>query len=82
MVAELNLGFWTSLYGRENDHLWGTLRPIFQVKGLHRAVIAGQLRERRFLRNRVARYEPILRADQAARYAELVALVGWLSPSA
>ena len=82
VVAELNFGFWTSLYGRESHHLWGTLRPTFQVKGLHRAVIAGQLRELRFLRNRVAHYEPILSADLAARYAELVALVGWLSPSA
>jgi hypothetical protein len=34
------------------------------------------------LRNRVAHYEPILALPLAQRYADIVTLTGWLSPSA
>src|SRR6202022_1170814 len=30
MVAELNFGFWGSLFGRRSHHLWQDLRRIFQ----------------------------------------------------
>lgn len=54
MIAELNFGFWSSLFGRTpGNHLWGVLRPIFQAKGLQRSDIAAQLKDFR-LRNRVA----------------------------
>lgn len=36
MVAELNFGFWGSLFGRHSHHLWGDIRPIFQTGGVQR----------------------------------------------
>lgn len=82
MVAELNLGFWTSLFGREAHLLWGALRPIFQAKGIQRGTIAAQLRDVRHLRNRIAHYEPILALPLAQRYASITTLTGYLSPTA
>lgn len=82
MVAELTFGFWTSLFGRDGTHLWQHLRPIFQAKGIQRGLIAGQLRDLRHLRNRVAHYEPILAQPLAQRYGNLTTLTGWLSPTA
>lgn len=83
MVAELNFGFWSSLFGRTpNNHLWRVLRPIFQTGGLQRGVIAAQLKDFRLLRNRVAHYEPIIALPLAQRYADITTLTGWLSPSA
>lgn len=82
IVAELNFGFWSSLVGHKSHHLWGTLRPIFQAPGIQRSMIAGQLRDLRILRNRVAHYEPILAVPLDQRYASIIALTAWLSPSA
>lgn len=82
VVAELNFGFWSSLFGRQSHHLWQTLRPIFQARGIQRGVIAQNLRELRILRNRIAHYEPIVALPLAQRYADITTLTGWLSPSA
>jgi hypothetical protein len=82
MVAELNFGFWGSLFGRQSNHLWGNLRPIFQAQGIQRPSIALQLSDFRLLRNRVAHYEPILMLPLAQRYADVTTLTGWLSPNA
>jgi hypothetical protein len=82
MVAELNFGFWGSLFGRRSHHLWQDLRPIFQTGGIQRSSIALQLDDFRALRNRVAHYEPILALPLAQRYADITTLTGWLSPSA
>jgi hypothetical protein len=82
LVAELNFGFWGSLFGRRSHHLWQDLRPIFQAKGIQRNNIAQQLGDFRALRNRVAHYEPILALPLAQRYADVTTLTGLLSPSA
>lgn len=82
MVAELNFGFWSSLFGRRSHHLWHDLRPIFQTTGIQRNSLALQLDDFRALRNRVAHYEPILALPLAQRYADITTLTGWLSPSA
>lgn len=82
IVAELNFGFWSSLFGRQSHHLWHVLRPVFLAKGIQRSAIAHELRETRVLRNRVAHYEPILGMALAQRYASITTLTGWLSPSA
>jgi hypothetical protein len=82
MVAELNFGFWSSLFGRRSHHLWQHLRPIFQTTGIQRSDIATQLDHFRTLRNRVAHYEPIIGLPLAQRYADITTLTGWLSPSA
>lgn len=82
VVAELNFGFWSSLFGRHSHHLWQTLRPIFQAQGIQRGANAQNLRELRLLRNRIAHYEPIIALPLAQRYADITTLTGWLSPSA
>lgn len=82
IIAELNFGFWSSLFGRQSHHLWQTLRPIFQAKGIQRGKIANELRDLRLLRNRVAHYEPIIGLPLAQLYASITTLTGWLSPSA
>lgn len=82
MIAELTFGFWSSLFGHDATHLWQHLRPVFQAKGIQRGLIAGQLRDLRLLRNRVAHYEPILAQPLAQRYGSVTTLTGWLSPSA
>lgn len=82
MIAELTFGFWSSLFGRDATHLWQHLRPIFQAKGIQRGLIAGQLRDLRRLRNRVAHYEPILAQPLGQLYGNLATLTGWLSPTA
>jgi hypothetical protein len=83
MVAELNFGFWSSLFGRTpGNHLWRVLRPIFQAKGLQRSDIAARIKDFRLLRNRVAHYEPIIALPLAQRYADITTLTGWLSSGA
>jgi hypothetical protein len=82
VIAELNFGFWSSLFGRQSHQLWQTLRPIFQARGIQRGTVAQNLRELRLLRNRIAHYEPILALPLAQRYADITTLTGWLSPSA
>lgn len=82
IVAELNFGFWSALFGRQSHHLWQSLRPIFQTRGIQRSTIAQNLRELRLLRNRIAHYEPIIALPLAQRYADITTLTGWLSPSA
>src|SRR3546814_16273138 len=78
IVAELNFGFWASLFGPKSHHLWQSLRPIFQAKGVQRGVIARDLRDLRILRNSVAHYEPIIALTLARRYASITTLQGWL----
>ena len=82
MVAELNFGFWTSVFGRSSNHLWGTLRPIFQKQGIKRSLIAQKLRDLRRLRNRTAHYEPILAQPIAVLHQDILDLTAWLSVDA
>ena len=83
MVAELNFGFWSSLFGRSSNHLWGqTLRPIFQTQGLKRRDVATKLRDLRRLRNRIAHYEPILAQPLADLHADVLNLTSWMSVDA
>src|SRR3546814_6948903 len=82
ILSNLNFGIWASLFGPKSHHLWQSLRPIFQAKGVQRGVIARDLRDLRILRNRVAHYEPIIALPLAQRYASITTLTGWLSPSA
>lgn len=83
IIAELNFGFWSSIFGRSSNHLWGqTLRPIFNISGLKRSAIAEKLRDLRRLRNRVAHYEPILAQPLIILRKDLLNLTFWLSADA
>lgn len=82
VISELNFGFWSSLFGKKSNHLWGTIRPIFKAPGIKRADISGKLRDLRKLRNRIAHYEPILAQPLASRHADVLNLTAWLSVDA
>jgi len=81
IIAELNLGFWTSLFG-SGTPLWNVLRPAFRAPGIQRSDVAVPLHYIRDLRNRIAHYEPILAIALGQHYASITTLTGWLSPSA
>jgi hypothetical protein len=83
IVAELSFGFWSSLFGRNSNHLWGQiLRIIFNTPGLQRPVISQKLRDLRQLRNRVAHYEPILAQPLASLHTDVLSLTSWMSVDA
>ncbi|EFO28606.1 conserved hypothetical protein [Roseibium sp. TrichSKD4] len=84
IVAELTFGFWTALFGRRNNQLWGQeLRPLFNAgRPLQRKQISKRLDDTRQLRNRIAHHESIIQWDLATVHQEICELVGWLSPDA
>lgn len=82
MVAELNFGFWSSLFGPRSNRLWGVLRPVFQTPGLQRAMISGKLRDLRRLRNRIAHYEPILAQPISNLHQDTLDMTSWMSVDA
>jgi len=87
VVAELNFGFWTGLYGREheNDIVRPTLAATFPhiVGRAVRGTVASPLREARLLRNRVSHHEHIC-FDVAlpTKYADILNLIKWMSSEA
>lgn len=82
VIAELMLGYWTALFGRRYNILWGTtLKNVFDAGyPLRRADVAGRLNRIRELRNRIAHHEPIIQRDLPAAHTEIRELIGWLSP--
>jgi hypothetical protein len=96
MVAELNLGFWTSLIStRYEKTLWVPhLYKAFpyavidkrDAKGtvssvpISRATIFDQLERIRSLRNRIAHHEPILKFDLSKLYSETLEALKWVCP--
>lgn len=62
LIAEMNLGFWTALFGRKYEELWRqNLRYVFKNSPapLLRKDILNKLNSIRELRNRIAHHEPI-----------------------
>lgn len=82
IVAELNFGFWSSVFGPSSNHLWQHLRGIFQTGGLKRAIVSQKLRDLRRLRNRIAHYEPILAQPIVALHQDILSLTSWMSVDA
>jgi hypothetical protein len=82
IVAELNLGFWTSFFGKSSYLQWQHLRRMFSVSRLQRAAVADMLDKIRDLRNRIAHHEPILRLPLDTRYASIRDLVEWIEADA
>lgn len=96
IVAELSLGFWTSLVSREYDALlWvPILHKAFPhakarragadgteaVTKLSRAEIHDRLERLRNLRNRIAHHEHILKLDLPRLYVESLEVLGWICP--
>ncbi len=96
VVAELNLGFWTSLIStRYEKSLWvphlhkafphavvekRDKDGIVSIASISRSEIFDQLERIRTLRNRIAHHEPILKFDLNKLYAETLGALKWVCP--
>ncbi|KQX38332.1 hypothetical protein ASD04_11265 [Devosia sp. Root436] len=84
ILAELNFGFWGGLLSsRYETSLW---RPIFfrafadRPAGFKRKTVHDPIERLRRFRNRIAHHEPIHDRNLAEDYAEILKVVGWISP--
>jgi hypothetical protein len=85
VVAELGLGFWRFLLAAQYETtLWApALRRAFpHLPSGRRNAVYAPVERLHALRNRVAHHEPIHAKNLAARYAELLAVAGWIDPAA
>lgn len=86
LVAALTFSFWTSMLSPAYDTLWQTgLHRIAMKengKGVARKELSSPLTPIRTLRNRVAHHEPILQWNLPKHYANMLQIIGWLSPPA
>ncbi len=84
IIAELNFGFWTTLFNRNYASLlWKPLRLIFRNTPKHirkRDTISDVLHHIRILRNRVYHYEPVFNnlKNLEARHKEMLLFLFWL----
>lgn len=86
LVAALTFSFWTSMLSPAYDALWQTgLHRIAMKgsgKGVARKELSSPLTPIRTLRNRVAHHEPVLQWNLPKHYANILQIIGWLSPPA
>lgn len=89
LIAELNLGFWTSLLDvryERNSVFWPKLlKPVFAAMPRHdrkRKVISSRFNRIRLLRNRVFHVEPIWHwRDLRQQHSQILECISWLSPA-
>lgn len=91
IVAELHLGFWTTILSRPyHPKFWNpnrgamlkTVFPRLPIPLRQRHLVHRRYNDLRFLRNRVFHYEPIWnRSDLPAEHARLLETIGWISPA-
>jgi hypothetical protein len=86
IVAEFNLGFWTSLLAnRYHAQLWPTaLQDAFpyQPPAGRRGEIHARLEGLRLLRNRIAHHEPIFGRPLQKDHESILVVLGYLHPDA
>ena len=87
VVAELNFGFWTQLYGKshENDIVRPTIHSVFAhyagTTPLKRAAVSGLLREIRLVRNRISHHEHVVFDPNLPKvHSDMVKLLQWMHP--
>lgn len=88
IVAELQLGFWTSLFEAHYEQRtrflpWGikAVFPHLPKSGHKRKALKAKLEEVRSLRNRVFHHERIVHwTDLEAKHASILQVIGWVSP--
>ncbi len=87
VVAELNFGFWTQLYGKshENDIVRPTIHSVFPhysgTTSLKRAAVSGPLREIRLVRNRISHHEHVVFDPNLPKvHSDMVKLLQWMHP--
>lgn len=86
IIAELNLGFWVSLFDSYYDKLWNqkprlkTVFPNLNATERTRVDISPRIQKIRKLRNRVFHYEPIWHwKDLSEQHDLLVEVIKWMS---
>jgi hypothetical protein len=83
LIAELNLGFWTGLFGSHYEDIWRKhLRFIFKsaTGALKRKDIHSVLDNIRRLRNRIAHHAPIIERDLQSDYKSIIELIALICP--
>jgi len=82
VVSELTFGFWSSLAARHYAaRLWlPHLHKAFPYKQIGHKVAHKRLDSIRYLRNKVAHHECILRYDLEREYKEIIEACGWICP--
>ena len=87
LIANLNLGFWISLFRRRYEQvLWPKLlEPVFphcSKSQLTRQNVYARLDKIRLLRNRVFHHEPVWNwVDLPEQHALTLETIGWISPA-
>lgn len=86
LVAELTLGFWTSLLSRDYErrfwpHLLAPAFPFIPRPQRTRATVAGRLHQIRQLRNRISHHEPIFKLNLPRLYGEIEETIRWMAPA-
>lgn len=87
IIAELNFGFWTSLFNSKYDQiLWHPLIksafPGLKAKDRTRSTLSLRLSNIRKLRNRIFHYEPIwYYPDLEEQHAKVLEAINWINPA-
>lgn len=86
LVAELTLGFWTSLLSRDYErHFWPRMLsstfPFMPRRLRTRATVAGRFQEIRRLRNRISHQEPVFKMGLAQLDADIREAISWMAPT-
>jgi hypothetical protein len=89
IIAELNFGFWTSLFDRRYEQaLWpALLKPVFPYMPRRirtRWELSTRLNRIRKLRNRIFHHESILNWQNPAlvpQHAEILEIIAWMNPT-
>ena len=86
IIAELNFGFWTTLFNRSNAKVfWKPLMKSFSDlpnDKRKRTVISAKLNRLRTFRNRIYHYDPIVWdiRELVSRRAEIDKILTWIEP--
>jgi hypothetical protein len=87
LIAELNFGFWTSLFdARYEQRLWPRLLkdtfPTLPSRLRTRRTLSRRLNDIRYLRNRIFHHEPIWHLkDLGQRHGAILEAIYWISPT-
>ena len=86
LIAELNFGYWTSLFTSYYESLWRKSKslkrafPNLQKHDLKRKNISVELNAIRRLRNRIFHYEPIWHwSDLPEHHERIIKVIQWMN---
>lgn len=81
IISEISFGFWHQMVSKGQMVLWPDLAGAFPyMKGRGQRTVADKVESLRALRNRIGHHHRIWSLDVAAKYSELLALAGYISP--